>query len=680
VENVLENVTATAVWGSLAATAFLGAFMWVQAASDRQRRARFAAFGAVCWSLGVIDFLMPHLTHATYEVSRLVAVSCYAAAVLLLLSYPLVAVVATASALSLIGLVVWNSGHLALATTVTFPIAFAVAAIAHGWQFLRSKGYASCVLTAYSVAMALSCSIYYEAVKTADGRVITLGYANWVLLNACAVLFGWIHLPRELRGQAPVHVSLTHGALLFAAVVLSEAGVLDGFILHFHWPPTVYLASSVSVVLATLLLYFHHRHSLVIYTDNVTALLEQRTASLRVAQDQLARQNELLAQKLSEQERDLRSKGEVIDRQRRVELAAQVAGEAAHDIQNLLSPIGVYLSQIEAAPGNGACESVDRIRRQVRDLLELNGQLLALSRRGRVEAQPVELGELLRSVLERFPGMPVTLDGAAPAWIRGSWAQLSRAAANLVTNALEVEPRRVEAVTLRCGIVRTTETRKCHLGFLGAGDYAFFQVEDTGPGIPEGIRERIFEPFFSSKSGPHRSGTGLGLSIVAGVVDDHKGVLDLETGSEGTRFTLYFPPIPPPSGREEDLRGNATVVVAENDTPILDQCVKTLEQAGYLVFPAKDGEEVVRILQVQSVDLLVLDLQMPTMGGAEALFAALHLRPGVRALIHTSYVDSKEETRLRALGASDVLLKPASPRELLRAVRRALGAASLSPQ
>lgn len=675
--SVLENVSTTAVWGSLCATLVLGAYMWVQAAVDRARRWRFAAFATVCWTIATLDFLFPSLSRATYETLRLIAWCLYAAAVLLLLSYRARWIAAAALGLPAIGLVMWALGMPELATTAAFPAVFAVAAAAHGRHYWRHRGYSSSILCPYSAAMGLLCSQFYAHASAGDPRVIALGYAHWALLSVSAVAFGWTHLPREIQGRAPVLVDRWHATAFFATIVMAEIAVCLGLLQFFSWPPRLYLGGNILLVAATLVLYFHHRHRLVIHTDNVAALLDERTASLRTAQADLAAINADQAGRLRQAEREIQAKTEVIQRQRRVELAAQTAGQAAHDIQNLISPILTYVSRLHQAAEDTPTvrESAEKIRTQVEHLLELNAQLLALSRRGRVEAHPVNMSELVRDALDRFPGEAVAISCPGECWVRGSWSQLSRAVSNLIRNALDAVAEGGGRVLVRCGGLRTRETRRCHLGFLAPGEYSFLEVEDTGPGIPEEVRERIFEPFFSTKSGRQSSGSGLGLSIVAAVVDDHRGVLDLHTGTEGTRFALYFP-----AGEAEQdaaaearqLCGSETVLVADDDTSILRRYAKMLEKAGYSVLTASSGADAIHILQAQHVDLILLDLKMPLMSGEETFFAAVNTRPGVRAVVHSSYVDEGQAVHLRELGVSTFLQKPASRTEVLRAIRQVL--------
>jgi signal transduction histidine kinase/CheY-like chemotaxis protein len=676
-DSQLKEVFSVAVWGSLSATLILGVYCLVQVFVDRARRGRFGLFAAVMLYLVALDLLrsVAGLDPLAYEALRLVWGGAYAGCVLWLLGSSGRTSAAVSVALWLAGFACFRWGNPAFATTLTFPWAFGAAGLGFGRKYFTTRGYASAILCAYSIAMAVCCSIYFGVMASGVMAAIFFGYLHYAVASITAVFFGWIHLPRELQGLSPVRTRPAAAVALLVAVLAAEFAV--GFAL-LHWQgtgPRLYLIGGLVQFAATLALYLRHRHQLVIYTDNVTQLLEQRTAELERAREALAGQNDLLARKLSEQERELKAKGEVIDRQRRLELAAQTAGQVAHDMQNLLSPVLGAVEQIEDAVNlPEARERAEAIRRQIRQLVEVNTNLLALSRRGRPEAQPVRLADLARDVASRFPTPSVRLEVAGDAWIRGSWAQMVRVLSNLVTNAIESDLDRVVSVTLRTGLVDVERSRRCHLGFLAAGRHAFVEVEDSGPGIPAEHLDKIFEPFFSSKDGRrHRSGTGLGLTIVAAVVDDHQGVVDLETGPSGTRFNLYFPshePVPqePDLGR---LSSSATVLVVDDDKSISRDLRPRLENAGWTVLIADSGEDAIRMVEAQEVDVILLDFTLPRMNGLETFLGAMHLRPGVRAVVHSSYLTEDQSVRLRSLGVSSILMKPAATLDLLKALRDA---------
>jgi signal transduction histidine kinase/ActR/RegA family two-component response regulator len=522
--------------------------------------------------------------------------------------------------------------------------------------------------------MAVMCAFYFAALSTQKPAVIIFGYAHYAELSILAVLMGWVHLPRELRGRAPVKMHPGLAAGLVASVVACELVIMTGLLRSSDQPSLPVILGATIQAASVLAIYLHHRHQLVIHADNIGQLLEE-------AKKELARQNDILALRLSEQakdldgkNRDLQSKNEVIDRQRRLELAAQTAGQVAHDIQNLISPLFTGVDALEEVRTLNDIRGLTKgFRNQLGQLLDLNTNLLALARRGRVELQPVNVGQLASDVVARFPGQHVTLDPRGEAWVTGSYAQLSRAASNLIVNSIESDLDRQVPVVVRSGLIDIAQNRRCHLGFLGPGHYAFLEVEDRGPGIPDTHLEKIFEPFYSSKSGRHRSGSGLGLTIVSAVVDDHQGVVDLKSSPDGTRFTLYFPSIDPPKSSMEvgALSSPATVLVVDDDSSVLKEYGEILEKAGYTVILSESGSRAIGILQLQEVDLVLLDLNMPRMTGLETFLGAMHVRPGVRAVVHSSHVTEEQSMKLQSLGVSSVLLKPAGRLEVLRALRQA---------
>lgn len=678
-----QSVLTFAVWGSLSATLVLGVFSIVQSFVDPPRRFRYLAFGLVMAYLAGLDFSRSalNLDPFRYEWLRLWWAGLYAGSVFVLLgsSYRLAASVTVG--LLLLGFGTYHGLSKAAATTVMFPWAFGATSVAFAARAWTQRGYASGLLAAFSAAMALMCACYLSVLNTHKPTAIIFGYAHYAEISIVAVLMGWVHLPRELRGQAPVRTHPGLALALMAIVVAAEGLVMGSLVTSAVQPSYFFTFGVVTQLVCALGVYLHHRHQLVIHTDNVSQLLEERTAALQDAQKTLARQNEILAHELGEQARDLdsknhdlRLKNEVIDRQRRLELAAQTAGQVAHDIQNLISPIFTKIESLEEARTLNEIRGVTTgFRKQVSQLLDLNTNLLALARRGRVELQPVRLRELVVDVAARFQGQRLHVESQEDAWVRGSSAQLSRAVSNLILNACESDLDRLVPVTVRSGVVEVPQQRRCHLGFLNPGHYAFVEVKDSGPGIPQDHVEKIFEPFFSSKSGRNKSGSGLGLTIVAAVVDDHKGVLDLETGSGGTRFVLYFPPVEAPD-RPADLgspSSNATVLVVDDDSSVLKEYGTLVESAGYTVVLAEDGARAIKILQSQDIDLVLLDLNMPRMSGLETFLGAMHVRPGIRAVVHSSHITPEQALQLKALGVTAILQKPAARTELLLALRQA---------
>lgn len=675
--SLLSNVSDAAAWGSLAASTALGAYMLTQAFVASKLRAQFSLFAVICLTIALTDATHRMVGETQYEILRILLWACSAASLLWIFEYRISTVTGALFALPLFGAATWFFFGPTLAAALVVSTSFGIAAAVFSQHYLSLRGYASLVLAVLSSALALTSALEFAVLEMRSPLAIGLSYAHYAITMLLGVIFGWVYLPRELRGTSPVEVDLRVAVGFTVAVLGCELFIVPPLLIFGEHTMDVSLAMLVLQPAALLFLYFYHRDRLVIYTDNVRALLEERTESLRYMQRQLARQNEIQARKLVEQAEQLNAKAAVIERQRRLELAAQTAGQTAHDIQNLVSPILVHLDALSTAV-SASPASLERallIRRQLELLLELNSQLLALARRGKLEQRPLCLSDILADLQKLFPHELIHYSGNQQIWVQGSAAQLLRAFANLVSNAIEAATHSTHSkkeVRITTGKVYLTNTKRCHLGFLAPGDYVFIEISDNGSGIPADQIDRIFEPFFSRKNEGKSSGSGLGLSITAAVMEDHSGTIDLRSDPDGTTFTLYIPAIASPSQNEELSGGEETILFVDHDQNNIQKYEEALGNAGYYVVTANDGREALQILQSEHVDLLVLDLNTSSRKGLETVFGAIHLRPGIRTIIHSETISETDALALRQFGVSAFLTRPASIAEILFTCRRIL--------
>ena len=259
--------------------------------------------------------------------------------------------------------------------------------------------------------------------------------------------------------------------------------------------------------------------------------------------------------------------------------------------------------------------------------------------------------------------------------------QLERILMNLAANARDAMP---------AGGALTIRTRSDAEGPppLGREDipvadrYVIMEVSDTGQGMDPETRERIFEPFFTTKS--LGQGTGLGMYTVYGLVKGHGGhVVCRSQLNEGTSFTLYLPAAegveavrasvrdtPPVSA----YRGGETILIVDDEKPIQETAREFLAGQGYLVLLADNGEEAVRLYREEGdrIDLVILDLGMPGMGGRACLRELLRLDPGVKVVIASGYSALGQVRDSINAGARDFLGKPYRLLELIKTVRRVL--------
>lgn len=372
----------------------------------------------------------------------------------------------------------------------------------------------------------------------------------------------------------------------------------------------------------------------------------------------------------------------------KLESVGRLAGGVAHDFNNLLQVIGGNIQLLlqgslaahpEAARLKTISASIDRATQLVR-------QFLLFSRKAEAQLQRVDLNREVENtvkMLERtIPKMiTVDLDLAPLVWpIQADPVQVEQVLLNLGGNAVDAMP---EGGTLAIAtrniasdenfVFRQMETEH--------GRYVSMIVSDTGSGMDKETVAHIFEPFFTTKE--VGKGTGLGLASVYGIVKKHGGhvLCDSEPG-QGTTFMIFWPAIKDldqdtdqqivPIPAQEPPRGNAqTILVVDDEKDIGELNSEALQDFGYTVLLAASGEEAVALYSQQgaTIDMVILDLNMPGMGGYQCLRELLKLNPDVRVLISSGY-SLKETTQT---GASGFIGKPYQLTELLAKVREILG-------
>lgn len=370
----------------------------------------------------------------------------------------------------------------------------------------------------------------------------------------------------------------------------------------------------------------------------------------------------------------------------RMEAVGQLAGGIAHDFNNILTAVNGYANLlVMRAPEKGVfSDYAENILTLSDKAASLTQGLLAFSRKQVLKMQPADLNELVKrigKILKRVIGeqiefrtelfdndIIVTLDTN----------QIEQVLMNLATNARDAMPGGgVITITTGDEIIDTEFIEE--RGYGTPGRYGVIKFTDTGTGVDAEIREKIFEPFFSTKE--VGKGTGLGLSMVYGIIKQHNGFIDLASEpGKGTVFTIHLP-IAELGAKEESSRviekpqrGTEKVLLAEDEPEVRDIIKTVLEEFGYSVVEAADGEEAVArfIENKEAVNLLILDVIMPRKGGQEAFDEIRPLKDGVKALFISGYATD----RMREVGAirenMEFLTKPIVPSVLLKRVREVL--------
>ncbi|HEY3808281.1 MAG TPA: ATP-binding protein [Kofleriaceae bacterium] len=324
----------------------------------------------------------------------------------------------------------------------------------------------------------------------------------------------------------------------------------------------------------------------------------------------------------------------------KIESLGRLASGVAHDFNNLLAVISTnaYLVR-DLLPADGqACELVDEIATTATHGNRLTRQLLAFSRKQAIE--PVVLD--LNSVVEETAKMLGRMIGPQVELVMQLDRELSRVlidpgyltqvVMNLAINARDAMPDGGKLVV---------ETR-------GIAGEVMLAVRDTGTGMPEDVRAKIFEPFYTTK--PPGKGTGMGLAVVHGIVQQAGGRITVETElGAGTTFALFLPSIDAPAagGSKRAATGSETVLVVDDDAGARRGAARALRQNGYVVLEASDGETALGVIGGTAIDLLVTDVAMPGIDGRKLLDAARAAHPALKVILTTGYADDALRGSLR---------------------------------
>lgn len=370
----------------------------------------------------------------------------------------------------------------------------------------------------------------------------------------------------------------------------------------------------------------------------------------------------------------------------KMEAVGQLAGGIAHDFNNILTAIIGYgtLLQMKIGDGDPCRANVEQILGAAERAADVTRGLLSLSRKRVFELCPVLLNECLvgmEGLLSRLIRediefrTEVTSEALA---VMGDRSQLEQVLINLVTNARDSMPEG-GMLTLRLERKENDGAFMENNGFEQADSYAVITVTDTGTGMDEETRERIFEPFYTTKI--VGKGTGLGLAIVYGIVKQHNGSIRVASElGKGAEFRVCLPLVEahpvaqPPQQTGESLEGSGTVLLAEDEQAVRDLMRSVLEEHGYTVLVAVNGMEAVEQYSEHRdlIDLLIMDVIMPKMNGKDALDAIRRVSPHVKVLFTSGYTgDVLNNKGIEGEGLHFVA-KPVVPRELLRKVRHIL--------
>ena len=373
----------------------------------------------------------------------------------------------------------------------------------------------------------------------------------------------------------------------------------------------------------------------------------------------------------------------------KLEAVGTLAGGVAHDFNNILQAFSGYLDMLEmdSQDPDQVRRHLPEIRRVVERAAGLVRRLMTFSRKEVSVLGPVDLNREIEStvkIMERIiPKMIAIKTDLDPdlAPVRGNPSQLEQVLMNLGVNAKDAMP---EGGTLTISTRGLTLDREETDGLLEVrpGDYVLLTVSDTGAGMDRETLEHIYEPFFTTKE--VGQGTGLGLSLVYGIVKDHGGFLRCKSApGKGTEFSIHLPVhqgcdrVAPDEARESASAAGTgqTILVVDDEATVRSISRDLLTGQGYVVLTATSGEEALKVYSENRdrIELVILDLGMPGMGGLKCLEKLMEMDPSAKVIIASGYNDPNQIRRVEEMGASGFLGKPFRLHGLLAKVAEVMG-------
>jgi two-component system cell cycle sensor histidine kinase/response regulator CckA len=368
----------------------------------------------------------------------------------------------------------------------------------------------------------------------------------------------------------------------------------------------------------------------------------------------------------------------------KMEAVGTLAGGIAHDFNNLLMGIqgNVSLMLWGLERVHPFYQRLENIQKQVQSGSKLTNQLLGYARKGRYEVRPLDLNQVIRDTSEAFGRtrreLRIQTDLAKELYpVVADQVQIEQVLLNLFINAADAMPGGGDLV------LRTTNVT--HLSMGGRpydpkpGNYALLEVIDNGIGMDKATIAHVFEPFFTTKE--MGRGTGLGLASAYGIIKGHSGYIEVDSErGKGTTFSVYLPASEAKAGdapetRKTALTGKGTILLVDDDPTVLEVGGMMLQRLGYEVIEARGGKEAVSFYKEKqdTIDLVILDMIMPELGGGPTFDQLKRIEPEVKVLLSSGYSREGQANEIMARGCRGFIQKPFTMEELSQKTMEIIG-------
>jgi PAS domain S-box-containing protein len=369
----------------------------------------------------------------------------------------------------------------------------------------------------------------------------------------------------------------------------------------------------------------------------------------------------------------------------KMESIGTLAGGIAHDFNNLMMAIQGYVSLmlLDLDPSHPHYEALISIEHKIQSGSKLTAQLLGYARKGKYKVRSIDLNHLIQETSDAFARMrkdiTIQRDFAPDSYgVLADKGQMEQVLLNLFVNSADAMPKggklilKSENVTHLAMVDRVYNPKP--------GIYVKITVTDTGIGMDKETQERIFDPFFTTKE--MGRGTGLGLASAYGIIKSHNGYIDVESEKEhGTTFSIYLPATTEKKLEEKEpahqiMNGNGTILLVDDEEMVLDVGARVLEKLGYAVLEAKCAQDALDVFRENNdkIDMVILDMVMPEMGGDEVYSVMKEINSNVKVLLSSGYSIDGHAKEILQRGCDGFLQKPYNVKELSCKLREILAA------
>ncbi|MCF6188114.1 MAG: PAS domain S-box protein [Desulfobulbaceae bacterium] len=383
---------------------------------------------------------------------------------------------------------------------------------------------------------------------------------------------------------------------------------------------------------------------------------------------------------------------EELRQRQKLEAIGTLAGGIAHDFNNILMAIMGYTELVQMKLGRES--SVDSELEQIRTASvrakDLVSQILTFSRKAEQAKHSIQISLVAREALQLLrSSIPSTIEIKeqieAEYFILADPTQIHQVIVNLCTNAslAMTDERGILRISLQDMTVNSHRQTVIMDNNLPPGNYVVLEVEDTGCGIAPEIKNKLFDPYFTTRE--HGQGSGMGLAVVHGIVQSHHGIITVDSGKDqGALFRLYFPAIAQSVGENRHKKNTGSqaalptqpkgnILLAEDEESIRELISDFLTEKGHSVTTCVDGEQALEELSKTATnwDLLITDQTMPKMTGMQLSAKVQQIRPGLPIILCTGYSQTVDLEISRQLGFHAIIEKPISLYKLLAEIEKA---------